>query len=167
MFHRRDPKFAAQAVRKAYDIGWKPMHYITNVSISVASVLRPAGLDNSGGLVTADSARTPATPAGRTSGIKEWRPSWTKYITRDLNDGNNAYGYRCAATLVQVLKQCEDDLSRENIMKQAASLKDLEMPMLLPGIKINTRPTISPDQADAAKTFDGKSWELFGELIAG
>jgi ABC-type branched-subunit amino acid transport system substrate-binding protein len=164
------PKFGAQAIRKVYDSGWKPLHIVNNVSASIGSVLTPAGLDKSEGVVTvqyykdADDPRWKDDPA-----MLEWRAFMAKYY-RDGNvhDGSNIYGYIAAQTMVQVLKQCGNDLSRANIMKQAANLKNFKQSLLLPGIVINTSPTdFAPvEQAQLAR-FNGKQYVLFGEVLGG
>ncbi|HYC12895.1 MAG TPA: ABC transporter substrate-binding protein, partial [Stellaceae bacterium] len=164
------PKYAAQAIRKAYDIGWKPTHFLTNVAISVGSVLQPAGLEKSQGIISADYRKDASDPRWNDDpGKKQWLAFMQKYMPEaDLKDNNYPYGMMVAITMVQVLKQCGDDLSRENIMKQAASIKNLEMPMLLPGITINTSATdFAPIKQMQLQRFDGKSWELFGDVIAG
>jgi len=164
------PKFAAQAIRKAYDIDWKPVHFLNNVSISVGSVLTPAGLDKSAGVITADYRKDPTDPRWKDdAGYKQWLEFMTKYMPgADLADNDHPYGMMAAMTMVQVLKQCGSDLSRENIMKQAANLKDLDMPMLLPGIKINTSPdNFSPIKQMQLQRFTGKTWELFGDVLSG
>jgi branched-chain amino acid transport system substrate-binding protein len=162
------PKFAAQAIRKTYDVGWKPMMFLNNVSSSVASVLQPAGLEKSIGLVTALYFKDPTDPQwANDPAMKEWQVSMKKYYPDgNLSDGFNVFGYLAAQTLVQVLKQCGDELTRENVMRQAANLRDLALPMLLPGIKINTSPTdfYPVDQIQLAR-FDGKRWVLFGEVL--
>jgi branched-chain amino acid transport system substrate-binding protein len=164
------PKFAAQAIRKSYDIGWKPLHFLNNVSISVSSVLTPAGLEKSAGVITADYRKDPTDPRWKDdAGYKQWLEFMKKYMPdADLADNDHPYGMMAAMTLVQVLKQCGNDLSRENIMKEAANLHDLEMPMLLPGIKINTAPdNFAPIKQMQLQHFDGKSWELFGDVLSG
>jgi len=169
-FNITTPKFAAQAIRKAFDIGWKPTQYLTNVSISVGSVLEPAGLEKSAGIVTADYRKDTSDPRWKDDpGFKQWHAFMEKYMPgADLKDNNYPYGMMVAMTLVQVLKQCGSDLSRENVMRQAANLKDLEMPMLLPGIKVNTSPTnFSPIKQMQLQRFDGKSWQLFGDVLSG
>ena len=162
------PKFAAQAIRKTYDVGWKPMMFLNNVSSSVASVLQPAGLEKSIGLVTALYFKDPTDPQwANDPAMKEWQGMMKKYYPDgNLSDGFNVFGYLAAQTQVQVLKQCGDELTRENVMRQAANLKDLALPMLLPGIKINTSPTdfYPVDQIQLAR-FDGKRWVLFGEVL--
>jgi branched-chain amino acid transport system substrate-binding protein len=162
------PKFAAQAIRKAYDIGWAPVRYLGYPSASIATVLKPAGLDKSKGLITAFFAKDPTDERWKDdAGYKQWAAFAAKYLTPvDLIDANAVDSFCAAATLVQVLKQCGDDLSRENIMRQAANIKDLELPMLLPGIKINTSPDrFYPIRQMQLATFDGESWQLFGDLI--
>ena len=162
------PKFAAQAIRKTYDVGWKPMMFLNNVSSSVASVLQPAGLEKSVGLVTALYFKDPTDPQwANDPAMKEWQVMMKKYYPDgNLSDGLNVFGYLAAQTLVQVLKQCGDELTRENLMRQASNLRDLALPMLLPGIKINTSPTdfYPVDQIQLAR-FDGKRWALFGEVL--
>ena len=161
------PKFAAQAIRKAYDIGWTPVRYLNNVSASIATVLKPAGLEKSKGAITAIYEKD-ATDARwkEDAGFKQFAAFIAKYMSpNDLIDLNAAYGFCAAPTLLQVLKQCGNDLSRDNVMRQAANLKDLELPMLLPGIKVNTSPdNFSPIRQEALATFNGESWEQFGGL---
>jgi branched-chain amino acid transport system substrate-binding protein len=164
------PKFAAQAIRKSYDIGWKATRYLSNVSPSVATVLKPAGLEKSKGLITAYYGKDPTDARWKDdAGFKEWAAFATKYLSAtDLVDANAAYGFGAAQVMIQVLKQCGNDLTRENIMKQAANVKDLELPMLLPGMKINTSPTnFSPIRQMQLAQFNGESWILFGELLQG
>ncbi|MGQ0579145.1 MAG: ABC transporter substrate-binding protein [Betaproteobacteria bacterium] len=162
------PKFAAQAIRKTYDVGWKPLTFVSNVSISVAAVLEPAGLEKSIGLVTAAYIKDPTDPQwGNDPAMKEWRAWMKKYYPEgNVNDATNVYGYAVAQTLVQVLRQCGDDLTRENVMRQAANLKNLEVSVLLPGIRINTSPTdFYPIEQVQLERFDGKHWVLFGEVL--
>jgi branched-chain amino acid transport system substrate-binding protein len=164
------PKFAAQAIRKAYDIGWMPVRYMSYVSASITATLMPAGLDKSKGLKTGLFGKDPTDPRWKDDpGYKEWAAFAAKYLTpSDLIDGNAVTAFGYAAMLIQVLKQCGDDLSRENIMRQAANIKDLELPMLLPGIKVNTSPdNFSPIRQLQLATFNGESWELFGDIISG
>jgi branched-chain amino acid transport system substrate-binding protein len=168
-FNITTPKFAAQAIRKAYDTGWRPLQFINNVSSSIASALQPAGLDKSVGLLSSQFAKDPTDPAWKDDkAIKDYLSLMKKYYP----DGNpddilNIYGYSAALTLVQVLKQCGDDLTRDNVMRQAANLKDLEVPTLLPGIRINTSPTdFYPIEQVQLMRFDGKTWVRFGELMS-
>jgi branched-chain amino acid transport system substrate-binding protein len=162
------PKYAAQSIRKVHDMGWRPLHIINNVSTSVATVLEPAGLDKSAGLVSSQFVKDPTDPAWRDD--KEVK-SYVTFMKQFYPDGNpndifNVWGYAAAQTLVQVLKQCGDDLSRENVMHQAASLKDLEVAGLLPGIRINTSPTdFFPVKQLQLMRFDGKRWIRYGELF--
>ncbi len=163
------PKFAAQAIRKAFDIGWKPAHYLNNVSTSVGSVLTPAGLDKSVGLVSTNYFKDPTdTQWANDPPIQEWTAFMKKYYPEgSLIDGTNVYGYTVAQTMVRVLQQCGDNLTRENVMKQAASLKDFAPTTLLPGIKINTSPTdFAPIQSVQLMRFDGKTWVRFGEVLS-
>jgi branched-chain amino acid transport system substrate-binding protein len=162
------PKFAAQAIRKTYDIGWTPVRYMTDVSQSIATVMKPAGLEKSKGVITAVYGKDPTDARWKDDpGFKEYAAFIAKYMSpNDLIDSNAVYGFGAAATMIQVLKQCGNDLSRENVMKQAANLKDLELPMALPGIKINTSPdNFSPIRQEQLALFNGESWERFGELL--
>jgi branched-chain amino acid transport system substrate-binding protein len=164
------PKFAAQAIRKSYDIGWNATRYITNVSAAVSAVLKPAGLEKSKGLITGAYVKDPTDPLWKDdAGNKQWGAFATKYLSpAELIDANAAYGYGAAQTMIQVLKQCGDDLSRDNIMKQAANIKELELSTLLPGIKLNTSPdNFSPIRQMQLAQFNGESWILFGELLQG
>ncbi len=163
------PKFAAQAIRKAFDIGWKPLHYLNNVSTQIGSVLTPAGLDKSIGLISTAYIKDPLDPQWiNDAAIKDWTTFMKKYYPEgSLIDNSNVYGYTVAQTLVQVLKQAGDNLTRENVMKQAASLKDHAPATLLPGIKINTSARdFAPIQSVQLMRFDGKSWIRFGDVIS-
>ncbi len=162
------PKFAAQAIRKAYDIGWRPLHILNNVSASVGAVLTPAGLDKSVGLITALYLVDPADPQFQNDpAFKEYQAWFEKYYPQgDIRDVFNVSGYLIARGVVQVLKACGDDLSRENVMKQMTSIRDLQMPMMLPGIKWNTSPTdFFLIESGQLARFDGKEWKLFGGII--
>jgi branched-chain amino acid transport system substrate-binding protein len=164
------PKFAAQAIRKAYDISWTPVRYINNVSVSIATVLKPAGLEKSKGLITGYFGKDPTDKRwADDAGLKQWKAFTDKYMSpTEFIDTNAVNGFGAAQTMIQVLNQCSNDLSRESIMKQAANLKDLELPMLLPGMKINTSPTnYSPIRQMQLMTFNGENWELFGDLLTG
>jgi len=164
------PKFAAQAIRKTFDLGWTPVRYLSNVSPSIAAVLKPAGLEKSKGLITAYYGKDPTDARWKDDvGMKSWVDFCNKYMTAaTIIDANASYGFSAAGTLVQALTQCGNDLSRENIMKQAANIKDLQLPMMLPGQKINTAPdNFSPIRQMQLATFSGESWELFGDLIQG
>jgi branched-chain amino acid transport system substrate-binding protein len=162
------PKFGAQAIRKAYDIGWKPTEYLSSVAASVGAVLTPAGLDKSVGLVTVGYFKDPTDKQWDDDpAMKEWRAFMKDYLPDgNLADGSNVYGYLAAETLVQVLKQCGDDLSRANVMKQAASIKGFAPGLLLSGIKMDTGPNdyFLFDQLQLVR-FNGTTWVTFGEPI--
>jgi ABC-type branched-subunit amino acid transport system substrate-binding protein len=162
------PKFAAQAIRKAFDIGWRPLHILNNVSSSVGSVLVPAGLDKSVGLITALYMKDPVDPQWKNdAGFKQYE-AWMKkyYPDGDIRDGFNVAGYLIAQGVVQVLKQCGDDLTRENVMRQMTNIKGLQMGMMLPGIKWNTAPDdFFLIESGQLARFDGKEWVLFGQPI--
>jgi branched-chain amino acid transport system substrate-binding protein len=156
------------AIRKAYDIGWKPVQYLNNVSASIGSVLIPAGLEKSVGIITTQYLKDPLDPGWKDDkGMKDWYAFMAKYYPDgNLKDASNVYGYAVAQTLVQALKQCGDTLTHENVMKQAANLKDLQLDIMLPGIKINTGPgDFAPIQAEQLARFDGKEWVRFGDVI--
>jgi branched-chain amino acid transport system substrate-binding protein len=162
------PKFAVQAIKKAHDIGWKPVHYLNNVSSSLSTVLKPAGLEASKGLITALYMKEVTDPKWRNDkGYLEWVTWMKKYYPEGaLDDQANGYGYNVAILMTHVLKQCGNDLSRENIMRQAANIKDLELPLLIPGIKINTSPTdFAPIEQEQLARFDGEKWAEFGEIF--
>jgi branched-chain amino acid transport system substrate-binding protein len=164
------PKYAVQAIKKAHDIGWKPLHLLNNVSSSLATVIKPAGLEASKGLITALYMKEITDPQWyNDQGYKDWVTWMKKYYPEGaLDDQSNAYAYSVAQTMVQTLKQAGNDLSRENLMKQAASLKDLTLPLLLPGVKINTSATdFAPIEQEQLARFDGERWVLFGELFDG
>jgi branched-chain amino acid transport system substrate-binding protein len=164
------PKFAAQSIRKAYEIGWKPMIFLSNVAVWVSSVMQPAGLEAGIGILSTAYVKDPDDPAWKDdAGVKGWREFMTKYIPEaDQHDTNYVNAYNSAMALEAVLKACGDDLSTENILKQAYAIRDLELPMLLPGIKLNTSPTdhVPIDQMQFMR-FNGKSWDRFGELQTG
>ena len=162
------PKFGAQAIRKVYDLGWKPMFFMTNVSISVASVLTPAGPEKAIGMISTGYLKDPTDHQwDNDAGMKEWRAFMAKYMPdADLTDANYVYGYAAAKTMLQVLKQCNGNFSRENVMQQAESLHNLELPTLLQGIKVNTGHTAHrPIKAMQLEKWDGKTWVLFGDII--
>jgi branched-chain amino acid transport system substrate-binding protein len=168
-FNVTTPKFAAQAIRKAYDIGWKPVHYLNNVSNSVGMVLTPAGLEKSVGLITSFYSKDPTDKRWQDDpAVKQWQAFMKKYYPEgDLADVFNIYGYSVATTLHEVLKKAGNELTRENIMRQAASLKGLRVDTLLPGITINTsKDDYAPIEAVQLARFDGKTWELFGNVIS-
>jgi hypothetical protein len=162
------PKFAVQAIKKAHDIGWKPVHYLNNVSSSLATVLKPAGLEASKDLITALYMKEVTDPQWRNDkGFTDWVAFMKKYYPEGaLDDQANAYGYNVAILMTTVLKQCGNDLSRENLMRQAANLKNVELPLLLPGIKVNTSPTdFAPIEQEQLARFNGEKWDLYGEIF--
>jgi branched-chain amino acid transport system substrate-binding protein len=168
LFNITTPKFAAMAIRKAYDIGWTPLHFLNNVSASIGSVLVPAGVEKSVGLISMAYLKDASDKQwDNDPGMKEWRAFMAKYLPDgNLADGNNVYGYAVAQTLVHVLKQAGNNLTRENVMKQAASIKDLQLSLALPGVKINTGPAdFYPFESMQLTRFDGKQWVRFGEVI--
>jgi len=164
------PKFAAQAIRKVYDIGWKPTHFLSNVSISVGSVIQPAGLERSIGIISAGYYKDPTDPQWQDMpDYNEWLAWMKKYNSAaNVRDGFAVYGYSAAQTLVAALRASGDDLTRDNIMHQAASIRDLKLPMLLPGITVNTSANdFAPIKQMQLEKFDGNSFKLFGEVISG
>jgi ABC-type branched-subunit amino acid transport system substrate-binding protein len=164
------PKFAAQSIRKAFEIGWRPLTFLSNVAVWVNTVMEPAGLEASTGILSTAYVKDPDDPAWKDdAGVKAWREFMTKYVPDgDQHDANYVNSYNSAMTLEAVLRACGEDLSSENILKQAYAIKNLELPMLLPGIKVNTSPTdhVPVDQMQFMR-FNGKSWERFGELQTG
>jgi len=162
------PKFAAQAIRKVHDVGWQPTHLLNGVSVSVSAVMKPAGFDKAKDVISLAYLKDPTDPQWKDDkGLQEWRAFMKQYFPGgNQEDSLNAYGYSAAQTLVHVLKAAGDDLTRENIMKQAASIKNLELPLLLPGIKVNTSPTdFFPIEQMQLQRFDGTQWVLFGDII--
>ncbi len=161
-------KFSAQAIRKVYDIGWRPLHILNGVSVSVAAVLEPAGLEKSVGIISAGYLKDPSDPQWQDDlDIREYKAWFKKYYPAgNVDDGINVAGYLTGWATQQVLEQCGDDLSRANIMKQAASFKDVEAPLMIPGIKWNTSATdFYLIESAQLMRFDGKQWESFGEVI--
>jgi branched-chain amino acid transport system substrate-binding protein len=164
------PKFAAQAIKKMNEVGWKPTHLLNGVAASIGSTIKPAGFDNAQGIISTSYLKDPVDPQWKTdAAMKDWNAFLDKYYPEaDRKDASVVYAYNVAQTLVQVLKQCGDDLTRENVMKQAANLKNLELGLLLPGIRINTSPKdFAPLEQMQLMRFKGESWELFGEVISG
>jgi branched-chain amino acid transport system substrate-binding protein len=164
------PKFAAQAIRKVAEIGWSPVHILNSVSNTVGGTLQPAGLENARGLISDFYLKDPTDPTWQNdAAFKQWSAFMDQYYPDgDKTNNNIVYAYSVAQSLVEVLKRCGDDLTRDNIMKQAASVKDLELPMLLPGIKLNTSPTdFFPVKQVQMARFNGERWELFGPVITG
>lgn len=164
------PKFAAQAIRKVADMRWKPLHVLSGVAVSVGAVMIPAGPENAIGIVSSAYLKDP-TDSGwdNDAGMKEWRSFMAKYYPEgDVKDAGNVSAFGLTHTMLHVLKQCGGDFSRENMMKQATSLHDVENPMLLPGIKLNTSPTnYHPLRQLQLMRWSGKTWERFGDIIAG
>jgi branched-chain amino acid transport system substrate-binding protein len=163
------PKFAAQTIRKVFDLGWKPLHIMSGVSISRVAVLEPAGLDKSKGLLTAGYIKDITDPAlANDPGLNEYRAFAKQYLTGlDINDGNLVYSFGASIALVKVLQQCGDDLSRENIMKQAASLSKVPLPVIGPGIELNTSATdYQPLSQMQLARFNGNNFEPFGEVLS-
>jgi branched-chain amino acid transport system substrate-binding protein len=164
------PKFAAQAIRKVHDLDWKPLFLMSYVSTSVGAVINPAGPEKAIGMISTGFVKDPNDPTWKNdAGMNEWRDFMAKYMPgADIADGNYLFAYAVSKTMLQVLKQCEGNFTRENIMKQASNLHDLELPTLLPGIKVNTSPTnYHPIRQLHLGKFDGASWVLFGDLITG
>jgi branched-chain amino acid transport system substrate-binding protein len=164
------PKFAARAIRKVHDLGWHPTFSLTNVSISVGSVMNPAGPENGVGIITTGYMKDPTDPAFKDDpGMNEWRAFMAKYMPDvDMTDANYVFAYGVSTVMWQVLKQCDGDFSRANIMKQAANLHDVPNPVLLPGIKVNTSPTnFHPIRAMQLQKWTGTTWERFGDVIEG
>jgi branched-chain amino acid transport system substrate-binding protein len=164
------PKFAAQAIKKIAEIEWKPLHILNNVAASVGSVIKPAGFENSQGIVSAAYLKDVSDPQwDNDAGMKEF----LDFLAKDFPEGNKLdgsviVGYAVAQTMVQVLKQCGDDLTRENIMKQAANLKNFRSEVLLPGVMINTGPAdFAPISQLQLMRFKGEKWELFGDVVSG
>jgi branched-chain amino acid transport system substrate-binding protein len=163
-------KFAAQAIRKVHDLNWKPLFFMTYTSTSVSAVIKPAGPENAVGIITAGFVKDPNDPSWKNdAGMNEWRDFMAKYMPgADITDVNFVYAYGVSKAMLQVLKQCEDNFTRENIMKQAANLHDLELPTLLPGIKVNTSPTnYHPIRQMQLRKFDGTTWVRLGDVITG
>ncbi len=164
------PKFAAQSIRKVHDLNWKPTFFMTNVSISVGGVITPAGPENAIGMLSTQYLKDPTDPGFNDDpGMKQWRAFMAKYKPDgDVSDASYVFAYGISQTMQQVLKQCKGDFSRPNVMKQAESLHNFEVPVLLPGITINTSPTDHrPIRAMQLARWDGKTWVRFGNLIEG
>jgi branched-chain amino acid transport system substrate-binding protein len=169
LFNNSTPKFAAQAIRKIYDVGWKPLHFLSSTSASVSAVMQPAGIEKSQGVISAAYYKDPTDKQWADDPAMKTYTAWLKKYDpeADVADIFNVYGYSSAMALVQVLKQCGNDLSRDNIMKQVAHL-DMTLPMLLPGIKVSTGPTdFAPLKQMRLERFEGSNWVLFGDVIGG
>lgn len=170
LFDIATPKFAAQAVKKVAELGWKPLHVLSYVSASTGSVIKPVGFENAQGLISAAYFKDPNDPKwADDAGFKEFNAFVDQYMP-DANRSDTLIvnGYNTAQLLIHVLKQCGDNLTRENVMKQAASLDNVELGMLLPGIKVNTSPTdFAPVTQWQLMRFEGQTWQLFGDVMDG
>jgi len=170
LFDVAGPKFVIQMIRKLVELDWRPVHVLNNVSIAIGSVLKPAGPENSQGILSTNYLKDPADPTwSNDPGLEQWRAFMARYYPEgDKTNVFTVYGYSVAQTLVEVLGQCGDDLTRENVMRQAASLRGLQLPMVLPGIAINTRPDqYAPIEQMQMMRFSGESWALFGPILKG
>jgi len=168
-FNIATPKFAAQAIRKAAEIDWKPAQYMTNVSASVAAVLKPAGFENAQGIITAAYLKDPTDKKwDNDEEMKTWRAWMDKWMPgANKGDANYVYAYSVAFLMHQTLKNCGSELTHANVMKQAASFNKLRVPLLLPGITVSTSATdFYPIQSVQLERFKGESWELFGEIMS-
>jgi branched-chain amino acid transport system substrate-binding protein len=164
------PKFAAQAIRKIYDIGWKPAHFMANISVSIKAVMQPAGLEKGIGIITAGYLKDPTDPQWQnTPEYDEWLAWMKKYNTSaNVTDATAVYGYSVSQTMTAVLKSCGNDLTRANVMRQAAAITDQKLPMLLPGISVSTSADdFAPIKQMQLAKFDGTIWKLFGDVISG
>jgi branched-chain amino acid transport system substrate-binding protein len=163
------PKFAAQAIKKAAEIGWKPEHFLNNVSSSISATIRPAGVENSQGIISSAWIKDPTDPQWKDDAdIKGWNAFLDKYYPEaNRADANVIYGYAVAQTMVHVLKQCGNNLTRENVMMQAASLHDYTVAGLLPGVKINTSASdFAPVSQMQLMRLKGDTWERFGDVVS-
>ena len=168
LFDQTTAKFAAQVIRKISEMDWRPVHYLNNIATSIGAVLVPAGLDNSTGLISTIYLKDVTDPQlADDPAVKEWAAFMKKYLPGgNLLDSINAAGYSVAQTVVQVLRQCGDNLTRENVMRQAANLKDLQLGLLIPGVSINTSATdYAPIKSLRMRRFDGKHWIAFGDVL--
>ena len=168
-FNISTPKAAAQAIRKAADLGWKPVQYLNNVSASVGSVMKPAGLENSQGIITAQYLKDPTDKQWEnTEDFKAWVAWMDKWMPgANKADANHIFGFAVSALMHETLKKCGDTLTRDNVMKQAANFQKFKLPLLLPGITINTSPTdYYPIQSVQLARFKGETWDLFGDVMS-
>jgi branched-chain amino acid transport system substrate-binding protein len=169
-FNITTPKFAAQAIKKNSEIGWKPLHFLNNVSASIGSVMKPAGFENGQDIISSQYFKDPTDPQWKDdAAMKAWNEFLDKYYPEaNRADGSVMYGYIVAQGLVHVLKVCGDNLTRENVMKQAANIRELELGGLLPGVKVNTSATdFAPIAQLQLMKFKGETWERFGEILSG
>jgi ABC-type branched-subunit amino acid transport system substrate-binding protein len=163
------PKFAAQAIKKVAELNWHPVHFLTNVSVSIGSVMKPAGYENDQDILSTNYLKDPKDPTWKNDpAMNEWRAFMSKwYPEGDQDDASTVFGYGAAKGIEQVLKQCGDDLTRENVMRQAANL-NFEIGIYLPGTRIKTSPTdFAPLEQLQMMRFKGESWELFGPIMSG
>ena len=168
-FNISTPKAAAQAIRKAADLGWKPVQYLNNVSASVGSVMKPAGLENSQGIITAQYLKDPTDKQWEnTEDFKAWVAWMDKWMPgANKADANHIFGFAVSVLMHETLKKCGDTLTRDNVMKQAANFQKFKLPLLLPGITINTSPTdYYPIQSVQLARFKGETWDLFGDVMS-
>jgi branched-chain amino acid transport system substrate-binding protein len=164
------PKFAAQTIRKVYDIGWKPTHFMANISVSIKAVMQPAGLEKGIGIITAAYLKDPTDPQWQnTPEYEEWLTWMKKYNTSaNVSDANAVYGYSVSQAMASVLRACGNDPTRANVMREAAAIRDQKLPMLLPGIYVSTSADdFAPIKQMQLAKFDGTIWKLFGEVISG
>ena len=169
LFTAAIPKFAVQAIRKVYDIGWKPTHFLGSVASSAGVVMRPVGPEKSAGIISAAYLKDPTDPQWQdTPEYNDWLAWMKKYNTSgNVSDAFTVYGYSAAQTVIAVLTQCGNNLTRENVMKEAANLHDLKLPMLVPGITVSTSADdFAPIKQMQLMKFDGNSWILFGDIIS-
>jgi branched-chain amino acid transport system substrate-binding protein len=162
--------FGSLAIRNMAEIGWKPLHILNGIASSVGATLQPAGLENAKGIISDNSFKDPTDPQWQNdAGYKQWVSFMDKYYPNgDKTDNQAVYGYSIGQTTVQVLKQCGDDLTRENVMKQAANMHNFELPMLLPGIAINTSPTdFQMIKQAQMRRFNGERYVPFGPVLPG
>jgi branched-chain amino acid transport system substrate-binding protein len=162
------PKFAAQAIKKNAEIGWKPLHFLNNVSASIGSVIKPAGMENAQDIISSNYLMDPNDAQWKNdAGMKAWNEFLDKYYPEaNRADASVMYAYIVSQGMVHVLKACGDNLTRENVMKQAANIKDLQLGGLLPGVKVNTSVTdFAPLSQLQLMRFKGETWELFGEIL--
>jgi branched-chain amino acid transport system substrate-binding protein len=164
-FNITTPKFAAQAIRKVDDVGWKPTHYLNQVSASIGSVLKPAGLDKSVGLISMLYTKDATDKQWENdAGIKEYLEFLKKYAPDvGVDDANGTYAFGVAQLVTHVLKQAGDNLTRENIMRQAASLNKVQLSVMLPGVMADTKPDdFAVFQTMQLVRFDGSTWKAYG-----
>jgi branched-chain amino acid transport system substrate-binding protein len=164
------PRFAAQAIRRVFDIGWRPMTFLANIASSAATVMIPAGAEKGVGVISADFRKDQTDPAwAEDPGMNEWRDFMRRYLPEaDLTDNNYTLAYGYCATMIQVLRQCGNDVSRENVMRQATGIAPMEVATLLPGVRVGTSPTqYRPVRQMQLQRWDGRTWARFGRVIEG